>query len=177
MNFKLELEHFSFKEYKEFDISQIKYDPAVREMCKQNVCGQYNRNYMCPPAVKDIEKWKKDISSYKNAVMVTKVYPTKNNFDMSAWSEGLADFRKTFIELKEEIETQFPKKKFLLLGAGGCFICEKCAIVENKPCRFPDKTFTSVEACGIDVMSLSKSAGVKYNNGINTVTFMGVVFY
>jgi predicted metal-binding protein len=177
MNFKLDLEQYSFKEYKEFDISLIKFDQDVREMCKQNVCGQYGKNYMCPPAVKDIEEWKRDIASYKNAVMVTKTYQTKNSFDTRAWFEGGADFRKTLLKLKEDVGTRFPQKIFLLLGAGGCLICEKCSIVDNKPCRFPDKAFTSVEACGIDVMSLSKSAGVKYNNGVNTVTFMGVVLY
>jgi hypothetical protein len=49
--------------------------------------------------------------------------------------------------------------------------------MDGEPCRFPEKAISSVEACGIDVMSLSKSAGVRYNNGKNTVTYIGAVLY
>ena len=66
---------------------------------------------------------------------------------------------------------------FLLLGAGPCVVCKECASNKNKPCRHPDKAFPSVEACGVDVMSLSKSVGLAYNNGKNTVTYIGAILY
>jgi predicted metal-binding protein len=96
---------------------------------------------------------------------------------MKAMFEGIIDFQKTLARLKEDLTDEFPEKRLLLLGAGACFICKKCTYRDGKPCRFPEKAFPSVEACGIDVMSLSKSAGVKYNNGENTVTYIGVILY
>ena len=177
MNVELPLDKYNFKEYKEFDINLITIDQAVRDLCKQNTCGQYNRNHMCPPAIKGIDEWKEEILSYTNAVLVSKVYPTQGGFDFKAWFEGIADFQKTLAGLKEDVEAQFPEKRFLFLGAGACFICEKCTYAEGKPCRFPDKVFPSLEACGIDVVSLSKSAGVKYNNGKNTITYIGGILY
>jgi len=177
MSFELHLEKYNFKEYKEFDISLIRIDQAVRNICRQNACGQYGNNHMCPPAIKDIKEWEKEILLYKNAVIVTKVYQTKDSYDIKAWFEGIADFQKTLVGLKEDVGTQFPKKRILLLGAGACFICEECTFREGKFCRFPEKAFPSLEACGIDVMSLSKSAGVKYNNGKNTVTYLGMILY
>jgi len=91
--------------------------------------------------------------------------------------EGMADFQKTLVGLKKDLLDEFPEKRLLLLGAGSCSICKKCTYMEGEPCRFPEKAFPSVEACGIDVMSLSKTAGVKYNNGRNTVTYIGVILY
>ena len=177
MSFELHLEKYNFKEYKEFDLSLIRFDPAVRNLCSQNACGQYGKNHMCPPAIKDIKEWKKEILSYKKGIVVTKVYQTKNNFDMKAMFEGMADFQKTLVRLKKDLLDEFPEKRLLLLGAGSCSICKKCTHMEGKPCRFPEKAFPSVEACGIDVMSLSKTAGVKYNNGRNTMTYIGVILY
>ena len=29
---------------------QIVFDPAFRPYCEENLCGQYNANYSCPPA-------------------------------------------------------------------------------------------------------------------------------
>jgi len=177
MSFELHLEKYDFKEYKKFDSNLIRFDQVVRNMCRQNACGQYGKNHMCPPAIKDVKEWEKEILSYKNAMIVTKVYQTKNNFDMKSMVEGIADFQKTLVGLKEDLAEKFRGERYLLLGAGSCFICKKCTYIDGEPCRFPEKAFPSVEACGIDVMSLSKSAGVRYNNGKNTVTYIGVVLY
>lgn len=177
MDIELNTEKYNLKEFKEFDISQIKIDPEVRNMCRQNVCGQYGRNHMCPPAIKDITEWEKKISAYKKGVILTKVYQIENSYDITAMMEGIIDFRNLFIEIKEDIKIKYPYKKLLLLGAGACLICDKCAYLDSEPCRFPKKAFPSVEACGIDVMRLSKSAGVQYYNGKNTVTYIGVILY
>ena len=177
MSFELHLEKYNFKEYKEFDLNLIRIDQAVRNICKQNACGQYGKNHMCPPAIKDIKEWEKEIFTYKNAIIVTKVYQTRNSFDMKSMLEGIVDFQKTLVGLKEDLQDEFPEKRPLLLGAGSCFICKKCTYIDGEPCRFPEKAIPSIEACGVDVMSLSKSAGVKYNNGKNTVTYIGVILY
>lgn len=177
MKYELHLERYNFKEYKEFDINLIRIDQAVRNLCEQNTCGQYGRNYMCPPAIKGIEEWKEEVFSYTNAVLVSKVYPIEIGYDFKAWFDGIIDFQKTLAGLKEDLEAQFPEERIFFLGAGACFICEKCTYQEGKPCRFPKKAFPSLEACGIDVVRLSKSAGVKYNNGKNTLTYLGMILY
>ena len=59
MSFELHLEEYNFKEYKEFDLRLIRFDQAVRNLCKQNACGKYGKNHMCPPAIKDIKNGKK----------------------------------------------------------------------------------------------------------------------
>ena len=65
----------------------------------------------------------------------------------------------------------------LHLGAGGCRVCPVCANREDKPCRFPEKALSSLEAYGINVSKLAELAGMKYINGQNTVTYFGAVFF
>lgn len=177
MDLKINAEEYDFKECKEFNVSLIILDPAVRNMCKQNTCGQYGKNHMCPPAIKGIDEWEQEIKSYKKGVIITKMYPLEKKYDMKAMFQGIADFKKTLTRFKQDLEDQFQDEKFLFLGAGSCRICEKCSYLDDEPCRFPEKAYPSLEACGIDVMSLSKSAGVKYNNGEKTVTYIGAVLY
>ena len=174
---ELSIAKYDFKEVKAFDRNLIRFDAAVRKMCEQNSCGKYGNNHMCPPAIKGMDEWKADILSFESAILVTKVYSLKSKFDMKSMLEGVVDFQKTLLTFREDFETHFPGKKNLILGAGSCVICDECSYTEGKPCRFPDKAFPSIEACGVDVMSLSKSVGVKYNNGKNTVTYLGVILY
>ena len=177
MPFELNLERYNFKEHKEFDPSLIRFDEVVRDMCRQNACGQYGKNHMCPPAVKEVIEWKREIEEYEKGVIVTKGYQTESSYDLKAMFEGIKDFQKTLSGLKKDLTSESPNMKHLLLGAGPCLICEKCSYIEGEPCRFPEKAFPSVEACGVDVMSLSKTTGVKYNNGKNTLTYIGVILY
>ena len=177
MDYDLSLDKYGFREHRKFDPGLITIDPVVRAMCKQNACGQYGKNHMCPPAIKDIEAWKEDIESFQKAVIVTKVYAVESSFDFKSMMDGIADFQKTLMRVKKDIIAQFPDREMLFLGAGACMICDKCSLPEGEPCRFPDKALPSLEACGIDVMRLSREVGVKYHNGKNTVTYLGVVLY
>jgi predicted metal-binding protein len=177
MFLNLDLEKYHFKELKEFDVGMIIFDPLVRKLCEQNVCGHFGKNHMCPPVVIEIDAWRNEITSYQNAAIVTKVYPTISSYDMKGWLEGIADFQKTLVKLKEDLAVEFPKIRYLVLGAGACNLCNQCTYPDGDPCRMPEKALTSVEACGIDVMRLSKSAGVQYNNGKNTVTYLGLVLF
>jgi predicted metal-binding protein len=172
-----QLQKYDFTEQKEFDPKGIILDQAVKNLCEQNTCGHYGKNHMCPPAVKGIHEWQKEISQYKKGILVTKAYPLKKKFDMEAIFGGLLDFQRSLGRIKENLENRHPDQRYLFLGAGACTLCKECTYEKNEPCRFPEKSFPSLEACGIDVMSLSKSAGVKYNNGENTVTYIGAILY
>lgn len=65
---------------------------------------------------------------------------------------------------------------FLPLSSGGCHICKKCTY-PDAPCRFPEKAFPSMEACGLVVNDVCKASGVPYNYGPRTMTFTGCVLY
>jgi predicted metal-binding protein len=76
--------------------------------------------------------------------------------------------------LTAEIHEKFGRTN-PVFGAGGCKICKTCAY--PNPCRFPERIFFSVEAAGINVTELSRTAGVKYNNGPNTVTYFSMILF
>ncbi|MBN2060302.1 MAG: DUF2284 domain-containing protein [Deltaproteobacteria bacterium] len=177
MNLDIDPGKYCFNEQQEFDVALITIDQGIRDLCEENACGQYGTNYMCPPAIKGIEEWKKDIYSYRKGLMVTKAYPTNGPFDIKTWLEAMADFQKRMIRLKRDILKKDSEQRLLLLGAGACRLCKVCACIKHKACLFPGDAFPSLEACGIDVMALSKRVGVKYNNGKNTVTYIGAVLY
>jgi predicted metal-binding protein len=61
----------------------------------------------------------------------------------------------------------------MLLGAGSCQLCPSCSYVDGEPCRRPDDMIVSLEACGINVMSLMKVNNLPYYGGKNTVTYIG----
>ena len=93
--------------------------------------------------------------------------------------EGQKDFTNRVIAVKKEIRaiTEDPSPDILVLGAGSCTLCKTCSYLSEEPCRNPENAVTSVEAFGIDVMTMMAENGLKYNNGANTVTYIGGIFY
>jgi predicted metal-binding protein len=70
-----------------------------------------------------------------------------------------------------------PPGEKLALSAGACSICETCTYPDGEPCRLPEKAMASLESYGIDVAQLIASSGLSYNNGPNTVSYVGVILF
>ncbi|GBU29428.1 hypothetical protein R84B8_02993 [Treponema sp. R8-4-B8] len=149
-------------------VTALTFSPALLDSCKTNICGNYNKSWVCPPACESVEEQKKKILSYKNLLVFTTMHALEDSFDY----EGMEKGRELHLLLASEL------KKILdipVYGAGNCPVCKTCAF--PSPCLFPEKRIGSVEAAGIDVTSLSKAANITYNNGQNTVTFFSVALF
>ena len=143
-------------------------------MCEQNACGHYNKNWVCPPAVDSLDKFRLKISKFHTFVVIYKVYDIINSFDFKGMVAGVVDFRNRLIGLRKD----FPESMtVMILGAGPCALCKECAYLKGEACKRPDDAFVSMEACGIDVVQLMKDNDLKYHNGQNTVTYIGAVLY
>ena len=151
-------------------------DRVFRDICASNSCGMYGRCYMCPPDVGDVEELMAKINEYDYALVYQTVTELEDSFDY----EGMVEAKKRTYPLSQRLRRVFADMnitKVLHLGAGGCGVCATCAKRTNEPCRFPDKAMPSLEAYGINVSELAKSAGMKYINGQNTVTYFGAVLF
>ena len=153
---------------------EVKTDRAFRDMCAANACGVYGKCYMCPPDVGDVEVLMAEIKNYKYALVYQTVAELEDSFDF----EGMVAAKKRTYPLAQSLRRVFSKlgvSHVLHLGAGGCGVCESCAKRTGEPCRVPELAMPSLEAYGINVSELARSAGMKYINGQNTVTYFGAV--
>ena len=155
---------------------EISLDRAFRDMCASNACGVYGKCYMCPPDVGDIDELMAEVANYDYALVYQMVSELEDSFDF----EGMVEAKKRTYPLAQSMREIFKNcgiKKVLHLGAGGCGVCKSCAKQTGEPCRFPEKAMPSLEAYGFNVSALAKSAGMKYINGQNTVTYFGAVLF
>ena len=155
---------------------EITLDRAFRDMCASNACGVYGKCYMCPPDVGDIDELMAEVANYDYALVYQTVSELEDSFDF----EGMVEAKKRTYPLAQSMREIFKNcgiKKVLHLGAGGCGVCKSCAKQTGEPCRFPEKAMPSLEAYGVNVSALAKSAGMKYINGQNTVTYFGAVLF
>lgn len=164
------------------NVSDISTEASFRSMCESNACGNFGRNYKCPPDIGAIDKLMAEIKTYDKALVYQTVGELEDSYDFEGMMEVGAQHNELVNkvwdytdELLADAGSQI--KEVLHLGAGGCTLCSVCGKVTGDPCRFPKRAKGSLEAYGINVSRLAKLAGMRYINGVNTVTYFAAVFY
>lgn len=168
------IESIGPNQYAFIDPGDIPFSKEVRAMCEMNSCGRYNTNWQCPPAVGEMEALEEKAKSYDRALMFNCVYPLEDSYDFEGMMAAKDNFAKTCLNALKAVSAY--SRDCYAMGAGGCNICPQCTY-PDAPCRLPDKAIASMEACGIDVYAASGTFGFQYINGVNTVTYFGIVFF
>jgi predicted metal-binding protein len=157
------------------DVSLLTYEQAVRAMCEMNSCGRYGRSWNCPPQVGSLEELEAKCRVYRNGILWNTVSALEDSFDFEGMMAAGAALHNILVEAEGIAAREFDLSDYLMLGAGSCNACESCAY--PKPCRHPEECYIPIEACGVNVVSLAKNTGFRYNNGPNTVTFFGLLLF
>lgn len=168
------LDKIGFDEVAEVDPSQLILREEVRDMCAANSCGCYNENWACPPACGSLEEYRSKIEQYKRGFVFQTIVQMEDDFDYESIQAGSDLHAKKFNKFVDLI-SESPIDS-MPLSAGTCTRCKECTY-PDEPCRFPDKVYPSMEACGLVVSEVCTSAGIPYNHGPRTLAFCSCVLY
>ena len=84
-----------------------------------------------------------------------------------------------FISIKNRIAAAAAAAVMALclpLTAGSCTLCARCTY-PDRPCRYPTKRLSSMEAYGLFVSDICTRSGLAYNYGPRTMTYTSCVLY
>ena len=164
--------HFTETGY--VDVTNLKYYPEVRAICEQNSCRNYAASWACPPAVGTITECRERINQYGKMLLFSRKYQLEDSFDFKGMTESLLDFKRTVDEFQQDLKGVL--SDYLLLSNEGCGRCTECTY-PSAPCRFPQLLHHALEGYGFIVNELAREAGIRYNNGMNTVTYFGALLF
>lgn len=159
---------FGFSHAGKLNTQALVFMPEVRDMCNADLCRSYNKNWRCPPACGSIEEAAKEASKYSYGILVQTTGTLEDDFDYETISETGERHKQNFVALVDQLKQQYPD--LLPMGAGTCTICEKCTY-PDQPCRFPDKSISSMEAYGLWVSKVCELSGIPYYYGKKTITY------
>lgn len=156
------------------DTAPLRAEQAVRDACLVNACGNSGRNWTCPPRVGELDELDARLHAYPQGILIQNIAALEDSWDF----EGMADAQHAHNAMMRALAAAYAARgaEVLPLGCGGCDFCERCACPDD-PCRHPDQAMASVEACGLDIRALVETRGLKYINGVNTVSYVGMVLF
>lgn len=157
------------------DVDGIPFEPEFRKLCEANSCGMYGRSWMCPPDIGPVDRLINRVKQFRQALVFQTADALEDSYDFEGMMAAGARMNQLIASLRRKLK-ELGLESCLLLGAGGCRVCQHCAKIDGQPCRNPEEAISSLEAHGINVSVLAPMAGMKYINGPDTVTYFGAVF-
>lgn len=157
-----------FSQAGELNIKALVFMPEVRDMCSADKCHTYNKNWRCPPACGTIEDAARHTSKYSYGILVQTIGKMEDEYDYETIKETGEKHKVNFDILVEKLKSEFDD--ILPMGAGTCTICETCSY-PDAPCRYPEKSISSMEAYGLWVSRVCELSHLPYYNGKDTIIY------
>ncbi len=112
------------------DVSQIKFYEDARKACEKNVCGNYNTNWMGPPAVGPIDELIAKAKGYNEGLLIQTVHQLSGTFDLKGMKASAQIHEEIFRKILSHVRAKYKFKEILPLSAGCCRLCKVCTYVE-----------------------------------------------
>ena len=163
-----------FDHYGQLNMESLIVLKKVREICMDDRCKLYGHSWSCPPACGTLEFAEKQMQRFSEGILVQTTAHMTDDFDLEAIHLAEKDHKAKFMTLARQARLLEPE--CLPLSAGSCRICRKCTY-PDRPCRYPDRMYPSMEAYGLWVSDVCEKSGLAYNYGKQTVTFTSCILF
>ena len=167
------MEGYSFRKIgvPSLEIASIK---KCRELCAQNLCGEYGMTWGCPPGVGTEEECLRKAVGFPNAAILIKEFNGIDLKDRGLIGKLSAAHQDACRKFCNELRKR--GRKVLVLTDGGCRYCADCSY-PDEPCRFPDQMTPSVSAYGIEMDKYLRSQNIDFRFRDDGMTLYGLVLY
>ncbi len=160
--------------YGYIDPMALEFSQRVRWICQQE-CPMYGKTWACPPGVGTVLQCQAKCMGYENCLMVSTITEVYDIADIEETLATRGDHEDITNQVAALMEEQGVKP--YILSTEACAICERCAIADGQPCRYPEKMHPCVESHGINVIPAMESCGMEFQFGDNVVTWISLLFY
>ena len=160
--------------YDFIDPAELEFSDRIRWIC-QNECPKYGTTWACPPGVGTVAQCQAKCLSYPNCLLISSIAEVE---DISDIEQTLAT-RPAHEALTEQVAQLLRDQgeQPYILSTEACAVCERCAILDNQPCRFPEKMHPCVESHGINVVPVLERLGLEFQFGANVVTWISLLLF
>lgn len=160
--------------YDFLDPQELEFNERIRWICEHE-CPMYGKSWACPPGVGSVPHCQEKCLSYKNCLLVSTIVEVNDIADMEETLATRPEHEAITNEVRD-IMRDLGVDPYVL-STEACTLCDRCAILDGKPCRFPESMHPCVESHGINVVPVLESRGLEFQFGANVVTWVSLLFY
>ena len=168
-------EKCGFAESALIDTDRIPTDAGFRKYCEENLCGQYDAGYACPPHCGSPEQMRQKLLSRSRAAVLKSAWPDVDFSD----GAGILKAKKAHNEMEMRMQSEMERcgHHGFIIGSSRCSLCPECGFSTNTPCPFPEKMYSCVSAYCIAVGELAGRTGMTYSWNTAELNLWGLYIF
>lgn len=160
--------------YFEIDPRELEFSDRVRWICEHE-CDRCGKSWACPPGVGSVAECREKCLQYKHGLVISTITEVADIADIEATLATRTD-HEAITDQAADILRQLGAQPYVL-STESCAICPRCAILDNQPCRFPEKMHPCVESQGINIIPVLEKNGLEFQYGQNVVTWVSLLLF
>lgn len=153
---------------------RLEFSQRVRWICEHE-CTMYGKSWACPPGVGTVEACRGNCLRYRKCLMISTISEVADIADLEETLDTRGDHEALTDQVGQLLRQQGVEP--YILSTEACAICPRCAILDGKPCRFPEKMHPCVESQGINIIPTLEENGLEFQYGQNVVTWVSLLLY
>lgn len=157
------------------DTDKIVFCTEYRKYCQDNKCGQYGKNYSCPPDCGTPEDMVERVKKYKKALILQTRWQIDDFSKKDELDSAKSQHNLSMLRLIKKIKRQ--GYDGLMAGASCCMLCDRCQKINNGSCKYPDLAFSCLSAYCINVKMLAEECSMEYQYENGILYFFGAWFF
>lgn len=162
-------------EYFHFSTDELVFSDRIRWICEHE-CPMYGKSWACPPGVGTVEQCRGKCLGYQKGLCVSTIVEVADISDIEETLATRPD-HEAVTEAAAKLLLDCGAREIRILSTEACAVCERCAILDGKPCRFPQRMHPCVESQGIILSDLAEKYGISFLYGGNIVTWFSLILY
>ena len=154
---------------------QVPIDPKFRVYCEENLCGNYNANYSCPPDCGTVEEMQRNIFAEDHVLVIQTIWDIAGYEDKDTIRHAKESHNAAALRLMERIRRN--GYAGFCSGYNGCHLCTPCKRRENLPCSHPDLRISCLSAYCVDVAELAKRCSLPFAWSKDKLHLVGMIAF
>ena len=156
------------------DPKELEFSSRIRWIC-ENECPMYGKSWACPPGVGTVDHCKGKCLSFENCLLISTIVEVEDITNIEETLATRPEHEAVTNEVRDIMRSLGVDP--YVLSTEACALCDRCAILDGAPCRFPEKMHPCVESHGINVVPMLEKRGLEFQFGANVVTWISLLFY
>lgn len=159
------------------DVKELVFAPEYRKFCEDNVCGNYGKNYSCPPVCGTPGEMEERTRPFERALVLRSTHRDVNALDPVLASSLKKEHNRKTRELVKEVIRQTGLSPYLAIAAGPCSLCATCLIQKGEPCLRPKERMSCLSAYCIDISKTAEKCGMKLSWDLTQISYFSMLLF
>lgn len=154
----------------------LRPEERIRALCQEDKCGNWRKHHLCPPLLGDLQQAQTCLARYDGGVLLQwgRALDTRN--DRAGVERSKVDFHRKVLAVEAGLARGGYPDAWGLIG-GSCGLCTPCTAVAGEPCPLPRQARPSIEALGVDLLTLLERLGLDAAFHADRITWSGCVLF